>query len=57
MIRGEWAEELPRVVWSHNTTTSRATNFTPFRLLYGEEVIIPEEIKLGSLRADQEPKK
>jgi hypothetical protein len=23
--------------------------------LYGEEVFIPEEIKLGSLRADQEP--
>jgi hypothetical protein len=37
--------------------TSRATNFTPFRLLYGEEAVIPEEIKLGSLRVDQEPKK
>jgi hypothetical protein len=23
--------------------------------LYGEEVVIPEEVKLGSLRADQEP--
>jgi hypothetical protein len=23
------------LVWSHNTTTSRATNFTPFKLLYG----------------------
>jgi hypothetical protein len=34
MARGKWAEELPRVGWSHNTTTSRATNFTPFRLLY-----------------------
>jgi hypothetical protein len=55
MARGKWAEELPRVVWSHNTTTSRATIFTPFRLLYGEEVVIPEEINLGSLRADQEP--
>jgi hypothetical protein len=55
MARGKWAEELPRVVWSHTTTTSRATNFTPFRLLCREEVVIPEEIKLGSLRADQEP--
>jgi hypothetical protein len=54
--QGEWAEELPRVVWSHNTTTSRATNFTPFRLLYGEEAVIFEGIKLGSLRADQEPR-
>jgi hypothetical protein len=54
MARGKWAEELPRVVWSHNTTTSRATNFTPFKLLYGEEAIIPKGIKLGSLRTDQE---
>jgi hypothetical protein len=23
--------------------------------LYGEEAVIPEEVKLGSLRADQEP--
>jgi hypothetical protein len=55
MARGKWSEELPRVVWSHNTTTSRGTNFTSFRLLYVEEVVIPEEIKLCSLRADQEP--
>jgi hypothetical protein len=50
MTRGKWAEELPRVIWSHNTTISRATNFTPFRLLYGEEAIIPEEVKFGSMR-------
>ena len=30
-------EELPRVVWSHNTTAYRTTGFTPFKLLYGEE--------------------
>jgi hypothetical protein len=55
MARRKWVKELPRVVWSHNTTTSRATNFTPFRLLYGEEAVIPKEVKLGSLRAYQEP--
>jgi len=26
--KGKWVEELPRVVWSHNTTVSRATGFT-----------------------------
>jgi hypothetical protein len=26
-------------------------------LLYGEEAVIPEEVKLGSLRTDQEPQK
>jgi hypothetical protein len=31
------AEELLRVVWSHNTSVPGGTNFTPFKLLYGEE--------------------
>ena len=34
--KGKWADELPKVVWSHNTTESRATKFMPFKLLYGE---------------------
>ena len=44
--KGKWADELPRVIWSHNTTESRTTKFTPFKLLYGEEAVTPEEIKL-----------
>ena len=31
--KGKWVEELPKVVWSHNTTTSRMMGFTPFKLL------------------------
>jgi hypothetical protein len=31
-------------------TVSRATDFTPFKLLYGEEAMLPEEIKYQSLR-------
>ena len=49
--KGKWVEELPRVVWSHNTTVSRTTGFTPFKLLYGEEAMLPEEIKHQSLRS------
>jgi hypothetical protein len=41
---------MPRVVWSHNTIVCRATNFTPFRLLFGAEVVLPKEIKYQSLR-------
>ena len=41
----KWVEELPKVVWSHNTTASRTIGFTPFKLLYGEEAMLPEEIK------------
>jgi hypothetical protein len=48
--KGKWAEELPRVVWSHNTSVSRATNFMPLKMLYGEEPITLGEIKLWSMR-------
>jgi hypothetical protein len=41
---------LIKVVWSHNTTISRSTGFTPFKLLFGDEAITPEEAKAGSIR-------
>jgi hypothetical protein len=48
--KGKWTDELPKVIWSHNTTISRATGFTPFRLLFGTEAMTPEEIKNESMR-------
>jgi hypothetical protein len=48
--RGKWPDELIKVVWSHNTTSSRSTGFTPFKLLFGDEAITPEEAKAGSIR-------
>jgi hypothetical protein len=52
--KGKWAEELLRAVWSHNTSLCRAIKFTPFKLLYGEEPVTPEEIKLRSTRTNTE---
>jgi hypothetical protein len=48
--RGKWPDELIKVVWSHNTTTSRSIGFTPFKLLFGDEAITLEEAKAGSIR-------
>jgi hypothetical protein len=48
--RGKWLDELIKVVWNHNTTVSRSTCFTPFKLLYGDETITPEEARTGSIR-------
>jgi hypothetical protein len=48
--KGKWVDELPKVIWSHNTTISRATGFTPFRLLFGTEAMTLEEIKNESMR-------
>jgi hypothetical protein len=52
--KGKWAEVMPTAVWSHNTTVCRATDFTPFQLMYGAEAMLPEEIKHQSLRAATE---
>jgi hypothetical protein len=41
---------LVKVVWSHNTTVSRSTGFTPFKLLFGDEAITPEEARPWSIR-------
>jgi hypothetical protein len=32
-------EVMPKVIWSHNTIVLRATNFTPFLLLFGAEIV------------------
>jgi hypothetical protein len=47
--KGNWAEVMLTVVWNHNTTMCRATNFTPFWLMYGAEAVLPEDIKHRSL--------
>jgi hypothetical protein len=48
--RGKWPDELIKLVWSHNKTISMSTGFTPFKLLFGDEAITPEEAKAGSIR-------
>jgi hypothetical protein len=48
--RGKWPDELIKVVWNHNTVVSRSTCFTPFKLLFGDEAITPEEARTGSIR-------
>jgi transposase InsO family protein len=48
--RGKWPDELIKVVWNHNTAVSRSTGFTPFKLLFGDEAITPEEARTGSIR-------
>jgi len=50
--KGKWVDELPKVIWAHNTIVSRSTNFTPFKLLYGEEAMTPEEIKFEGPRTN-----
>jgi transposase InsO family protein len=48
--KGKWPDELIKVVWNHNTVVSMSTGFTPFKLLFGDEEITPEEARMGSIR-------
>jgi hypothetical protein len=34
----------------HNIVISRSTGFTPFKLLFGDEAITPEEARTGLIR-------
>jgi hypothetical protein len=48
--KGEWPDELIKVVWNHNTVVSRSTRFTLFNLLFGDQAITPDEARTGSIR-------
>jgi hypothetical protein len=41
-------EQILKVLWALNTTKSRTTGFTPFRLMYGTVAMTPHELKHGS---------
>jgi transposase InsO family protein len=48
--KGKWLDELIKLVGNHNTVVSRSTWFTPFKLLFGDEEITPEEARTSSIR-------
>ncbi|XP_074377077.1 uncharacterized protein LOC141718598 [Apium graveolens] len=50
--KGDWAEEMPMVLRSYNTTPRTTTGETPFLLTYGYEAMVPVEVGAGSLRRD-----
>ena len=50
--KGNWAEELPNVLWAYRTTPHRSTGKTPFSLTYGAEAVIIAKVNLCSTRID-----
>ncbi|XP_073314712.1 uncharacterized protein [Primulina huaijiensis] len=49
--KGNWADELPSVLWAYRTTPREETKETPFSLVYGNEAVLPAEIWLESARS------
>ena len=46
--KGNWAEELPNVLWTYRTTPCRSTRETLFSLTFRAKVVIPVEVNLCS---------
>ncbi|XP_020702897.1 uncharacterized protein LOC110114377 [Dendrobium catenatum] len=47
---GQWAEELPNVLWAYRTTVRTPTGETPYNLCFGTEAVIPVDIGVPSHR-------
>ena len=39
--KDDWEKKIPAVLWAYRTTYKRSTDQTPFRLVYGQEAVVP----------------
>jgi len=51
--KGDWPNEIHRVLWAYHTTPQSTTHETPFSLVYGTNAMIPIEIakSIGRVRS------
>jgi hypothetical protein len=45
-----WLEKLSEALWAHRTSRHGDTKVTLFKLIYGQEVVLPIEVSLQNLR-------
>ena len=45
-----WDVRIPVVLWAYRTTCKKLTRHTPFKLAYGQEVVMPMEYIVPSLK-------
>jgi hypothetical protein len=48
--KDDWDLRSPTVLWAYRTTCKKLTMQTPFKLVYGIEVVVPMEYLVPSLR-------
>ncbi|MGQ3285766.1 RNase H-like domain-containing protein [Bosea sp. (in: a-proteobacteria)] len=47
----KWPDRLKYAIWADRITVRRSTGFTPFRLIYGREAILPIELEYSSWKS------
>jgi transposase InsO family protein len=47
--RDDWDLKVLAVLWSYKTTCKKLTGHTPFKLVYGQEAVVPLEFLVPSL--------
>ena len=50
VCRDDWDQKVSAVLWEYRTTCKHLTCHTPFKLVYGQEVVVPMEYIVPSLR-------
>lgn len=43
--QGDWADDLPAVLWAYRTTPRMPTGDTPYAMVYGSEAMLPLEVQ------------